>query len=168
MDPPSLKLPQELINVVWASHILSLRNPHTIIASDDALQANQDLSDDEEEDFDDDGPDDDSLSTKADFLTASSDVLRQKFLDCISELLAHTKGGDCVTATALREKEDDVEVDVARNNGLKLEDEAYLGGLKQFLAMQAEGKRHSSGQCRSNEDVQMSRIRSAPSFPTHS
>jgi hypothetical protein len=108
------------------------------------------------------------LSTKADFLTASSDVLRQKFLDCISELLAHTKGGDCVTATALREKEDDVEVDVARNNGLNLEDEAYLGGLKQFLAMQAEGKRHSSGQCRSNEDVQMSRIRSPPSFPTHS
>ncbi|KAL5360163.1 hypothetical protein BJX96DRAFT_68673 [Aspergillus floccosus] len=147
MDVPVIKVPKELLHVVWASHIFSLQNPYTINASDEALQPNQELSDDDEEDFDDDGPDEGSLSTKNYSLTANSEVLRQKFLDCISELLAHTKGGDFVTATALREKEDEVEVDIARNNGFNVEDEAYLGDLRKFLAMQTEGKRDSFGQC---------------------
>lgn len=41
----------------------------------------------------------------------------EKFLDCIAQLLSPCKGWNGVTATAIREREDGVEVDVARNDG---------------------------------------------------
>ncbi|KAK2734482.1 hypothetical protein FQN55_002652 [Onygenales sp. PD_40] len=137
MDSSRPKASDELVHVVWASHILSYMNPYTIIASDrpSNLQSKQEVNDDDGSDFD-DGPNHDFSSIDNEPLTDNSEVLRQKFLDCICELLAHTKGGKTVTATALREKEDEVEVDIARNNGFNAKDEAYLGSLKRFLAMQ--------------------------------
>ncbi|CAL5871622.1 uncharacterized protein PFLUO_LOCUS5875 [Penicillium psychrofluorescens] len=139
MDSSSLQVSDELVHVVWASHILSLLNPYTRTASDKQLQSDQEISDDDGSDSDDD-QDQEFDSLVAQHLTANSDVLRRKFLDCICELIAHAKGRNFVTAAALREKEDEVEVDIAQNNGLKAEDKTYLHSLKQFLAMQADGR----------------------------
>ena len=145
MDSSSLEVSDELVHVVWSSHILSLLNPYTITAPDEPWQPKQDVNDDDGADFDNE-LDQDFTSIDAELVTASSEVLRQKFLDCTCELLAHTKGGKSVTATALREKEDEIEVDIARNNGLNTEDKVYLGSLKRFLAMHADCKANSSGQ----------------------
>jgi hypothetical protein len=49
-------------------------------------------------------------------LQGPSVSIRAKFLDCIAQLLSPSKGWDKVTATALREHEDFVEIDVARND----------------------------------------------------
>jgi hypothetical protein len=130
MDSSSIKVSNEFVHVVWASHILSLLNPYTKEADD---EGGEDIDDDLEQDF---------SSVDAQPLSASSEVLRQKFLDCVCELLSHTKGGKFVTAAALREKEDEVEVDIARNNGLDADDEEYMDSLKQFLAMQAREISH--------------------------
>ncbi|RLM00357.1 hypothetical protein CFD26_100340 [Aspergillus turcosus] len=143
MDSSSVEVSDELVHVVWASHILSLLNPYTITALDEPLQPNQEVNDDDEADFDDD-LDQDFITIDAESLTANCEVLCQKFLDCVCELLAHTKGGVFVTAAALRESEDEVEVDIARNNGLSVKDEAYLGSLKRFLAMQADDVSHQA------------------------
>lgn len=143
----SLKASDGLVHVVWASTILSLLNPSTITASDELLQPNQAVNDDDGADSESgDDLDQDFTSIDAEPLTANSEELHRKFLDCICELLANAKGGKSVTATALREKENEVEVDIARNNGLNAEDEAYLGFLKRFLAMQADGKVNSTAQ----------------------
>lgn len=134
MDSSSIRVSNEFVHVVWASHILSLLNPYTSTAG------GKEVDDEDGEDFDDD-VDQDFTSADAQPLSTNSDILRQKFLDCICELLSHTKGGKFVTAAALREKENGVEVDIARNNGLDADDdEEYLDSLKQFLAMQARGK----------------------------
>ena len=143
MDSPSLHVSDELAHIVWASHILSLLNPYTITAPEEPLQSNREVNDDDAVDSDDD-LDQEFDSIDAELLTAKSDALRQKFLDCVCELLAHTKGRDFVTAAALREKEDEVEVDIAQNSGLDAEDGAYLNSLEQFLALQADGKANLS------------------------
>ncbi|GFF71894.1 hypothetical protein IFM47457_05397 [Aspergillus lentulus] len=136
MDSSSIRVSNEFVHVVWASHILSLLNPYTSTAG------GKEVDDEDGEDFDDD-VDQDFTSADAQPLSTNSDILRQKFLDCICELLSHTKGGKFVTAAALREKENGVEVDIARNNGLDADDdEEYLDSLKQFLAMQARELPH--------------------------
>lgn len=169
MDSSSLQISDELVHVVWASHILSLLNPYTITASDETLQPNQEVNDDDEADSDNDS-DQDFNSVDVEPLTANSEVLRQKFLDCICELVAHTKGGNFVTAAALREKEDEVEIDIARNNALKAEDKVYLDSLKRFLAMQADGKANKQliDKAYSKQNVQMSRIKCSSSLLMHS
>lgn len=145
MDSSSLQVSDELAHVVWASHILSFLNPYTITASDEPLQPDQKVNDDHGLGSGND-PNQDFNSIDAEPLTANSEVLRRKFLDCICELVAHTKGGNFVTAAALREKEDEVEVDIAQNNGLNADDRKYLDLLKRFLALQADGKANISGQ----------------------
>lgn len=154
MENSLSKATDELARVVWASHILSYRNPYTSIVSDERLQRNHSPTEYEtnldDEDFD-DSSDIENTSTYTDILTVDDAILREKFLNCVSELLAHTKGGKHVTATALREKEDSVEVDVARNNGFDSHDEVYLSSLSKLLAMQGDGKhnithRHYSSQ----------------------
>lgn len=143
MDSPSLQVSDELAHIVWASRILSLLNSNTITAPEGPLLSDQDVNDDSAVDSEDD-LDQDFDSIDAELLTANSEALRRKFLDCVCELLAHTKGGNFVTAAALREKEDEVEVDIAQNNGLDAEDRTYLDLLKQFLALQANGKANLS------------------------
>jgi hypothetical protein len=143
MDSPSLQVSDELAHIVWASRILSLLNSNTITAPEEPLQPDQEVNDDDAADYDDD-LDQDFKSIDAEPLTANNEALRRKFLDCVCELLAHTKGGSFVTAAALREKEDEVEVDIAQNNGLDAEDRTYLDLLKLFLALQADGKANLS------------------------
>jgi hypothetical protein len=147
MESACLKASDELAHVVWASVILSLQNPHTITTSgnDDPSHRNQESLDEDREyegDSDTDSVDDsaeDLASMEAGQLAGTGDRLRQKFLDCISELLAHTKGGKYVTATALREKEDQVEVDISRNSDFRTSDTEYLALLERFLGMQGDG-----------------------------
>lgn len=147
------KATDELAEVVWASHILSYLNPYTSTASDEPLQPDR-LPIDREVNGDDGGDFDDSpdISVDTETLTGSDEVLREKLLDCVSELLAHTKGGKYVTATALREEEDSVEIDIARNHGFNAKDEAYLTSLAKFLAMQGNSKHNKTdpGHCASS------------------
>ncbi|GFF25003.1 hypothetical protein IFM46972_01247 [Aspergillus udagawae] len=139
MESSNTKVSNKFVHVVWASHILSFLNPYTSTTSEKHSQPDQEVDDEDREDFEDD-IDQDFTSVDAQPLSANSEVLRQKFLDCVCELLSHTKGGRFVTAAALREKEDEVEVDIARNEGLNADDTAYLDSLMQFLAIQARGK----------------------------
>jgi hypothetical protein len=147
MESACLKASDELAHVVWASVILSLQNPHTITTTGDGpSHRNQEsLAEDREyeEDSDTDSVDDsteDLASMEAGQLAGTGDKLRQKFLDCISELLEHTKGGKYVTATTLREKEEQIEVEIARNSDFTTDDKKYLASLERFLAMQGDGR----------------------------
>jgi hypothetical protein len=147
MQSATRKASDELAHVVWASVILSLQNPYTTTTSgDDSSHRNQESLDKDreyDEDSDTESVDDsaeDLASIEAGQLAGTGDRLRQKFLDCISELLAYTKGGKYVTATALREKEDQVEVDIARNSDFTTSDTEYLALLERFLAMQGDGR----------------------------
>ncbi|KAM0425349.1 hypothetical protein ACHAPT_009405 [Fusarium lateritium] len=72
---------------------------------------------DAQDEDDEDMADADIASLDAEILTPQDDKVREKFLDCVSELLSHTKGGKFVTAAALREKEDSIEIDLVRNDG---------------------------------------------------
>ncbi|CAI7639200.1 unnamed protein product [Penicillium pancosmium] len=105
------------------------------------LQPKHEPSDDETTDDEgdyEDGPQFDSTSTDTAVLATGDEVLREKFLNSISELLAHRKGGKYVTAAALREKEDSIEVDIARNTEFEPKDSDYLSSLARFLHRQGE------------------------------
>lgn len=143
MKKASPKAIDEVAKVVWASHILSYWNPYTTTVSDKSLQPKHTPSDDEiTEDDEDyyDSPDTDKISIDTTFLAVGDENLREKFLNSISELLAHTKGGKYVTAAALREKEDSIEIDIARNTGFGREDNNFLSSLTRFLSRQGERK----------------------------
>jgi hypothetical protein len=143
MEIPSPKALDEVAEVVWAAHILSYWNPYTTPMSDKTLQLKHTPSVDETTDDDeeyDGSPDIDKTSIDTAILAVGDEVLREKFLDSISELLAHTKGGKHVTAAALREKEDSIEIDIARNTGFRCEDENYLFSLARFLSRRGERK----------------------------
>lgn len=143
MEIPSPKAIDEVARVVWASHILSYWNPYTTPMLDKSLQPKHTPSDDETTDDDedyDDSPDIDNTSTDTALLAVGDEALREKFLNGISELLAHTKGGKHVTAAALREKEDSIEIDIARNTGFEREDNNYLSSLACFLTRQGESE----------------------------
>lgn len=132
--------PQEecLAHVVWAAHILSYlksnrKNELNEAESDAECDSNTDDPSDTETDY---------KTVNNVILSGPRDSVRQKFLDCIAQLLSPCKGWDGVTATAIREGEDGVEVDIARNDGfISIEDcsdndilgyckmlEEYLGG----------------------------------------
>lgn len=135
----------DFARVVWASHILSYLNPYTITTlnetiSSDQRSINQDPNDEEDEELDGD-LDIEQISVNNQLLTTGNGMIREKFLDCICDLLAHTKGPKFVIAAALREKEDSIEIDIARNNGFDPRDDEYLSSLAKFLAIENEGKR---------------------------
>ncbi|SPO06386.1 uncharacterized protein DNG_09075 [Cephalotrichum gorgonifer] len=139
MASPIASLPHEFARVVWASHILSYLNPYTETRSDKHPQAtispsvHQNVDSDEDDDLDDDA-DIETASQIMELLTPYDTNVREKFLNCVAELLSHSKGGATVTAAALREKEDSVEVDLSRNAGFGALDERYLSLLAGFLA----------------------------------
>ncbi|KAF2179438.1 hypothetical protein K469DRAFT_694128 [Zopfia rhizophila CBS 207.26] len=118
--------------VIWAAHILAYlsrgRSQPDLIRTDDHA-----INEDEE------GNDFDSVFN--DVLTNASENLRTKFLDSIARVLSHTKGWNHVTVAALREYEDRVEIDVARNEGFNVEDEAFIDSLEEFLSAQGEDKK---------------------------
>jgi hypothetical protein len=87
-----------------------------------------------------DGSDLEKISANNQLLTTGNEIIREKFLNCICDLLAHTKGPKFVTAAALRENEDSIEIDLARNDGFDANDDEYLSSLARFLAIEDEGK----------------------------
>jgi len=142
---PHLRPSDEYAQIVWASHILSYLNPFTLSKAGHPSQPNHvpgvlpdddDDDDGEEQKLDDDDPDTDAIITdKAtpQLLAGRDEPIRQKFLNCIAELLANKRGGKHVAATALREGEDSVEIDIASNSPFTVEDDEYLASLARFL-----------------------------------
>jgi hypothetical protein len=138
METRSPKAIDEFAKVVWVSHILSYWNPYTTPMSEKPLQPKI-IPTDDDEDYD-DSPEIDNTSTHTAVLAVGDEILREKFLDSISELLTHTKGGKHVTAAALREKEDSIEIDIARNTRFRREDKNYLSSRVRFLSRRMESK----------------------------
>jgi len=142
MEPSTPRPSDEYAQVVWAAHILSYLNPYTTIAGASLPDAPQDAESgpsggnsdsDSDDDLDNESDTADTTNHTATFLGAYDKPIREKFLNCIAELLSHTKGGKHVTATALREREDCVEVDIARNSLFEAADDGYLASLSSFL-----------------------------------
>lgn len=71
-------------------------------------------------------------------LSGPRDSIRQKFLDCIAQLLSPCKGWDGVTATAIREGEDGVEVDIARNDGFLSDEDCFDSEIMEYCKMLEE------------------------------
>lgn len=104
--------------IIWAGHILSYltRNQSNIRLQ--GLQRAQAIEDEEEEEevLHDDQLDSDAATERMACLSGSLESIRFRFLDCAAQLLSPSKGWEYVTATALRERENFVEIDVARND----------------------------------------------------
>lgn len=138
------KTSDEFARVVWASHILSYLNPYTITTLDETVTSHrrsidEDTNDEENEELEGDS-DLEKISVNNQLLTTGNENIREKFLNCICDLLAHTKGPKFVTTAALRDKEDSIEIDLARNDGFDASDDEYLSSLARFLAIEDEGK----------------------------
>jgi hypothetical protein len=136
---------QRIAHVVWAAHILSYltgeRSNTTLLPPE--------LDDDE--DFDADKFD--AETDKTGGFTDSDHSLRFKFLDCVAELLSPSKGWQHVLATGLRESEDSIDIDIARNDGFDTAQSyysvgeshvevadlhSYLGHLQKYLLSTSE------------------------------
>ena len=112
---------QRIAHVVWAAHILSYLTrgrSHTTLLLPEL---------DDDEDFDADILLD-AETDKARSLVDSDPLLRFKFLDCVAELFSPSKGWQHVVATGLRESEDFVNIDVARNDGFDRAQSYYSVG----------------------------------------
>ncbi|CRG91334.1 hypothetical protein PISL3812_08382 [Talaromyces islandicus] len=96
-------------------------------------------SDEEDEGLDDDF-DVEQTSVDNHLLTTGNEIIREKFLNCICDLLAHSKGSKFVTAAGLRKEEGSIEIDVARNDGFDARDDEYLSLLGRLLAIEDEVK----------------------------
>jgi len=103
--------------IIWAAHILSYLTKQQSNVRLQGLQIEA-AGEDEEDELDDELEDEqlDAATEKTVSLSASQESIRFRFLDCVAQLLSPSKGWDYVTATALREREDFVEIDVARND----------------------------------------------------
>ena len=132
MEPKENAADKAFARVVWAAHILrSLSTSHDKLFEDaDADDGCESGSDRGENDA---GSDDETKSDANDLITPSTEKLREKCLNCIAELLSCQKGWHLVTTATLREREDSVEVDVARNSGFDDEDGKFLDQLQQFM-----------------------------------
>ncbi|KAJ5951069.1 uncharacterized protein N7479_009482 [Penicillium vulpinum] len=146
MGIPSTKEIDEVAKVVWASHILSYWNPYTTPMPDKLQSPSDGNTTDDDEDYD-NSSDIDGTSTDTAMLAGGDEALCEKFLNCISELLAHTKGGKHVTAAALREKEGSIEIDIARNTGFSHKDDNYISSLTRFLARRGESNYYATHRC---------------------
>jgi hypothetical protein len=119
--------PQEeyLARVVWAAHILSYLTKgrkNELHEAENIVEygSNTDDSSDSEIDYETD---------KNVIMSGPRDSVLQKFLDCIAQLLSPCKGWDGVTATAIHEGEDGVEVLIARNDGFSSEENCFDSGI---------------------------------------
>jgi len=100
---------ERIARVVWAAHILSYltkKRSHLELETPNAAEEEEGLECGEL----------DAETERRVVLQGSGSSIRSKFLDCIAQLLSPSKGWEDVTATALREREDFVEVDIARND----------------------------------------------------
>ncbi|KAL4876938.1 hypothetical protein BJY04DRAFT_210300 [Aspergillus karnatakaensis] len=134
---------ESIARVVWAAHILSYltnkRNHEELY--DVGNNAQRDSDTDELSDCD-----TDYETEKTVVLSGPRDSVRRKFLDCTAQLLSPCKGWDGVTATAIREAEDGVEVDIAGNDGfhsgadgMDCQLVGYCKMLEDYLAGSAKG-----------------------------
>jgi hypothetical protein len=100
--------------VVWAVHILyyltKTRSHEELLEAESNVESGSDTDDSSDDEID------YNTENKV-ILSGPQDSIRRKFLACIAQLLSPCKGWDGVTATAIREGEDGVEVDIARNDG---------------------------------------------------
>lgn len=135
---------ESIARVVWAAHILSY------LTNNRSHEELHDAENNAEHDSGTDEPSDcegDYETEKTVILSGPRNSVRQKFLDCIAQVLSPCKGWDGVTATAIREGEDGVEVDIARNDGFHADDDGfdcqivgYCKMLEAYLAGSAKGK----------------------------
>lgn len=129
---------ERIARIMWAAHILfylTKTQSHNKQPQDTKNNAGCD-----------DGDTDESSDNGTDYETERTVILssprasiREKFLDCIAQLLSPCKGWDGVTATAIREGEDGVEVDVASNDGFLSREGRYCTRLERYLAGCNEG-----------------------------
>ncbi|KAH6848438.1 hypothetical protein B0I37DRAFT_286967, partial [Chaetomium sp. MPI-CAGE-AT-0009] len=107
--------------IIWAGHILSYLTKHQSNTRLQGLQQVQAIEEEEEEEEKEEELDYEQLDAateKMAFLSAPQEWIgfRGRFLDRVAQLRSPSKGWEYVTATALREREDFVEIDVARND----------------------------------------------------
>lgn len=103
---------EDIARVGWAIFILSYltkTRSHAELPICDADGENEDEDHDEHDNLD-------AETERAAVLQGPEDLVHSKFLDCIPQLLSLPKGRDHVAATALREHDDHVAIDVARND----------------------------------------------------
>ncbi|KAL4962166.1 uncharacterized protein BDV14DRAFT_179123 [Aspergillus stella-maris] len=134
---------ESIARVVWAAHILSYltNNQNHEELHEPENNAEPDSDTDELSDCE-----SNYETEKIVILSSPRNSVRRKFLDCVAQVLSPCKGWDGVTAAAMREGEDGVEVDIARNNGFLSDDDCfdsqivgYCKMLEGFLAGSAGG-----------------------------
>ncbi|KAI9375261.1 hypothetical protein BJX61DRAFT_182665 [Aspergillus egyptiacus] len=134
---------ESIARVVWAAHILSYltntRNHEKLHKAENNAERESDTDELS-------GCETDDETEKTVILSGPRSSVRRKFLDCIAQVLSPCKGWNGVTAAAIREAEDGVEVDIARNDGFLSDDGCfdsqivgYCKMLEEFLAGSAEG-----------------------------
>jgi hypothetical protein len=119
--------------VLWAAHILALVSK---TGSHTQGQTPRDPFVEDEEEHE-DVNDIDSDTERAANLAGTDDSVQRKVLDCIAQLFSPAKGWASVTATALRQREDFVEVDIARNDSFHMNNSHELP--HRYLPMFASG-----------------------------
>lgn len=133
-----------IARVVWAAHILSYltNNRNHAELHEAENNAERDSDTDERSDCE-----TDYETEKTVILSGPRYSVRRKFLDSIAQLLSPCKGWDGVTATAIREGEDGVEVDIARNDAFLSDEDrfdsevvGYCKMLEKYLAGSAGGR----------------------------
>jgi hypothetical protein len=78
-------------------------------------------------------------------MTVVDNAPRTKFLHCLAEIFSHSRGWQYVTVTAMREYQDYIEVDLARNGAFDIDmicgqagkDAAYISCLQKSMAAHA-------------------------------
>lgn len=103
---------EHIARAVWAVHILYLLTQKR--SNVGLLQPKAAEEEEGEEGFE--CSELDAETERTVVLQGPRESICQKFLDCVAQLLSPTKGWENVTATALRAREDFVEIDIARND----------------------------------------------------
>ncbi|KAJ5764911.1 hypothetical protein N7520_004470 [Penicillium odoratum] len=161
LDRKSVYSPGEsTARIVWAAHILfyltNNRKHEELHEDQNNLERdnNADDSSDYETDYE---------TEKNVILSSSRDSVRQKFLDCIAQLLSPCKGWDWVTAAAIREGEEGVEVDITRNDGFVSDEEnermSYCKMLEEYLDSNARAGMGSNTTATSLSKFELKAIR---------
>jgi hypothetical protein len=131
-----------LARVVWAAHILycltKTRSHEEVLEAASNVESDSDTDDSSDDDTD-------YETEKNAILSGPQDSIRRKFLDCIAQLLSPCKGWDWVTATAMREGEDGVKVDIARNDGFRSNKGCFNSEIVGYCKMLEEYLASSTG-----------------------
>jgi hypothetical protein len=67
------------------------------------------------------------------------DGLKRKFLDCLAEFAANSKGGLSVACSAMREAEESLELWIARNEGFRPADQSLFDEFGNLLSSISSG-----------------------------